>query len=314
MSKLNFLVFLNTYSDPSASNNPSLSNFKWNRDVSGLPASNPLSEAFSLAPAESKDIFNGSRTLLSDNTTTFSIALKPLSSQTYVLTATAGTLPNFRTPRAIATDATSEVTVTVNGPLAIFTFTAGTLPNLASVVVGDYVRIGDQFNQLSRGEFKILAKTSTSFTIENQVAAAEGPIVLGATFADQIMIYSAAGVQVGDTIVISSGFSAVTQGAYKVTSVGPNFLEFYSTNLLPQESGIVDPAINIYYAAKTLIYIETNQKVNVVINGTQTITVDPIITGVSRQPGILMLTHLVYSLSVTSQSTDTASLFLASVE
>ncbi len=314
MSKFNFLVYLNAFSDANSSNNPSLSNFKWARDISGIIASNPLSEAFDLAPGESKSLFNGTRTLAQDGTTEYDISLKPLSTHTYILKASAGTLPNFRTPRAIATDATSQVTVTLNGPLTIFTFSGGTLPNLASVAVGDNVRIGSQFNVQNQGEWKILAKSSTSFTVENQIGAAEGPITLGASFADQIEIYSAAGVQAGDTLIISGGFSAVTQNSYKITAVAGNYLEFYSTDALPIENSIQTTAIAVYSAAKNLIYLESNQKVSITVNGSIVAKLEPFIINDAKQPGMFMLKSTVYSLDVQNTSLDTAALFLASIE
>ncbi len=126
MANLNFLVFLNAYSDPNSSNDPSLSNFKWDRELRGLPVANPQGVAFSLAPGETRTIFNGSRTLAQDGSTQYSIALKALTSNTYVLSNVGGTAPNFRTPRAPGADATTQVTVTINGPLAIFASTGGT--------------------------------------------------------------------------------------------------------------------------------------------------------------------------------------------
>ena len=206
MPNLNFLVFLNTYSDANSSNAPSLSNFKWDRELKGLPVNNPASLAFSLAPGETKTLFDGSRTLDQDGTTQYSIALKALSSNTYVLTNVSGTAPNFRTPRSPGADATTQITATANGPLRTFTSTGGTALALISggVVVGDYVGLGNLFNQLNQGEYKILALTATSFTVENELGVAEGPNTLGAGFASQLQIYSAAGVQVGDTLIISA--------------------------------------------------------------------------------------------------------------
>ena len=79
MSKLNLLVYLSACSDSSASNSPSLSNFRWTREISGIPASNPISEAFSLSPGEIKSLFSGARTLAADLTTRYGISLKPLN-------------------------------------------------------------------------------------------------------------------------------------------------------------------------------------------------------------------------------------------
>ena len=95
MSKLNFLVFLQTYSDSSASNSPSLSNFRWSRNVDGLSVNNPISQAFVLAPGESRTLFDGTRTLSHDGTTQYSLTLKPLSLHTFCVS---GSLPNFELP------------------------------------------------------------------------------------------------------------------------------------------------------------------------------------------------------------------------
>ncbi|NJO48092.1 MAG: hypothetical protein HC840_00085 [Leptolyngbyaceae cyanobacterium RM2_2_4] len=313
MSKLNFLVHLNTYSDASASNNPSLSNFKWTREITGIPASNPISEAFNLAPGESKEIFSGTRTLQEDGTTAYSIALKPLSSSTYRITNTAGTAPQFRVLRANGADATTEVTAVVNGPIVTFSSTGGTAFNLAAVQIGDYVRIGDQFNTLNQGEYKIIAKTTTSFTVENFTGVNEGPITLGAGFASQVRIYGASGVQIGDTLVLANGFSSASFGSYKITDVTDNYVEFYSTDVLPVESGILAD-LAIYSAAKNLVYLEADQKCTVTINGVQMASMEPFIINNARQPGVFMLKATVWSFSVQNNSLDSASCFVATVE
>jgi hypothetical protein len=314
MSNLNFLVYLNAYSDPSASNAPSLSNFKWTRDIPGIPVSNPISQALQLAPGESKTLFSGSRTLSGDGTTVYSLALKPLTSNTYVLSATSGTLPDFRTPRSTGADATTAITVTLNGPLATFTSTAGTPLNLAGVQVGDFVRIGNLFNQLSQGEWQIIAKTSTSFTINNPSAAAEGPIVLTSDFANQIQIYSGAGVQVGDTLNLFGGFSPASQGTYQITAVAAEYLEFYSSEPLPSESGIMTTSIAVYSSAKSLVYIECDQNAIVTINGSQNVNMSPLIINNSSQPGMFMVHANIYSLSIQNNSLNQANVFVATVE
>lgn len=314
MSKLSMLIHLIAYNDSSSSNAPSLNNFKWTRNLNGIPSGNAISQEFSLAPGESKTLFDGSRTLSHDGTTHYSLTLKPLSTNTYVLTAISGTLPNFRTPRTTGADATTQVTVTINGPLATFVSTGGTAFNFAGVQVGDYARIGTDFNVLNQGEYKILAKTSTSFTVENEIAVAEGPITMGADFATQIQIYSALGVQKGDTIKITGGFSAVSRNSYQVTDVAANYLEFYSTDALPVESDVQTNAFAIYMNSRQLIYLESNKKVSVTINGTLVAEMEPFVINNSVFPGVFMLKSTVYSLSVTNTDTDTASMFLAAAD
>jgi hypothetical protein len=315
MSKMNFLVFLQAYEDFNPSNNPSKSNFKWTKDVNGIQASNPTSQSFDLAPGETKILFNGTRTLLHDITTQYSISQKPLTSNTYILSAVAGTMPNFRTPRSIGIDATTEVTVTINGPLMTLASTGGASFNLTTVQIGDFVKIGSLFNQLNQGTFQILSKTSNSFTVENEAVMPEGPIVLGAGFAAQVQIYSAAGVQVSDTLIISGGFSVVSQNSYKVTDVSADSLEFYYTGILPVESNILTNSLYIYSSAKKLIYMESNKKVALTINGTLiAANIEPATICNVQQSGVFMMQSTIYSLSVTNNSIDSASVFLAAIE
>lgn len=315
MSKFNFLIYLNAFSDPSSSNAPSLSNFKWTRDMNGIPAQNPISEALSISPGDTKGIFSGTRTLNGDNTTNYSLTLKSLSSNTYRISWTSGTLPNFRLKRAIAGDATTQVTVTRNGPLTIFTVTGGTAMNFTSVQVGDMARIGSLFNVSNQGEFKILSKNTNSFTVENESGAAEGPITLTSDFANQVRIYSSNNVQKGDTLVIASGFSSVSFGSYQVTDVTDYYVEFYSTDVLPVESGIISSDLSIYYSAKSFLYVESDQKISIAINGSQNITVEPFIINDSVKPGVFMVHANIFALSIQNLNFSTpAQVFLVTLE
>jgi len=315
MSQLNLLVFLNAYEDKNSSNNPSLNNFKWNRSLNSIQVGNPQEQPVQLAPGETKELFNGSRVLAQDLTTQYSIALKPLTSNIYTLSWVGGTAPNFRIPRATGADATTQVTVTINGPVATFTSTGGTPFNLTTVQVGDSVFIGNLFNSLNQGFNKIISKTTTSFSVANPNAFAEGPITLGTNFASQIQIFSAAGVQVNDKMVINGGFSPVTQGTYVITAVYANALEFFSINILPQEGPITTNAIAIYSNAKQFVYIEADKHCDININGANTDNIQPFFSGgLVVSPGLFMRTATVYSLSITNKSDSTANVLMLSVE
>lgn len=327
MSKFSLSVFLNGYNDQSfgscsgssSSNAPSQSNFRWNFDLSSIPATNPTSQQYTVAPGQTLPLFSGTRTLSQDGTTRYSIALKALATSTYVLSGVSGTLPNFRTPRSTGANATTQVTVTVNGPVVTFTSTGGTPFALGGVSVGDNVTIGNLFNPLNQGTFSIISLTATSFSVSNLFGAGEGPITLGAGFATQVQIYSAAGVQVGDTLVISSGFSPVTWGSYKVTAVYAESLEFSSTAVLPQESNILTQ-VNIYSNAKQFVYMESDAKVFLVINGVTACDIEPFLitnfnTGCpNNRPGVFMLKSTIYSLSVVNNGLSPANILLISVE
>lgn len=312
MSKMNILVYLNAYKDSNPSNNPTMNSFKWQRELHGLSVDKPQSIEFTLAPGESKTMFDGQRTVSSDNTTSYDLTQK--SSNTYVLKHDVGTAPSFRTLRAIGSDATSEITVTTSGSLVTFQATGGTLFVTTAIAVGDELLIGSQFNSANQGRFKVLSKTTDSVIIENSSGTSEGPIVLGASFADQFRVYSASGVQKGDKIKLGSGFSSISQNTYEITAVQDNLIEFYSSNTLPVEFSLLNPSVVVYSSAKKIIYMETDKNVNITINGAAESKIEPFIEGNTTYPGILFKRSTMWSMIVTNNSTDMATLYFVSVE
>lgn len=317
MNKMNLLVHLNGYQDLNESNNPSYNNFKWNRDVQGINISEPTSKSMSLPSGQSTILFSGSVAISADNTTTWNIALKAGTTQTYVLSKASGTSPVFRTARTNGADATTEITITKNATLLTFTSTAGTALNLivGGVQVGDEVRIPSQFSPLNQGKFKILARTATSFTIENDGGQAEGPIVLGASFAD-LSIFSATGVQVGDKVDIKAGFSSVSFGTYEITDVSPESIEIYSGTALPTENGVSNSptAILIYNNAKSFVYIESDKSLEIEIDSSTVNKIEPMSVGSSLTPGVFMSSASMKSITITNKSMETATIFYVTAE
>jgi hypothetical protein len=312
MSKMNVLVYLNAYKDSNPTNNPSMNAFKWQREIQGISADKPESIEFSLAPGESRVMFDGQRTLSSDATTTYSLTLK--SGSTYTLKNTAGTSPAFRTLRNIGSDATTQITVTVSGSLMTLQATGGTIISTASVVVGDEISVGNVFNAANRGRFKILSKTANSVTVENSSAVAESSIVLGSNYQDQIRIYSAAGVQKGDKIKLGSGFSLANQNTYEVTGVQDNLVEFFSASVLATETGLVNPSVVIYSSAKKLVYIETDKPVNITVNGIAESKIEPFIEGNNSLPGMFLKRSTMWEMTITNNGIDMATLYFVSIE
>lgn len=315
MSKFNILVSLQSYKDTNPTNNPSMSHFKWSREQQGLSSEKPISQELSLAPAESKLIFDGSRTLTHDGTTQYSLTKKPLISNTYILKNVAGTATNFRTPRTSGADATTQVTVSKNGTLVTLTSTAGTALSLISggVIVGDLVSLGSGLNSLNQGVFKILSLTATSLSLENVSGAAE-VVVLGASFASNLEIFSSSGVQVGDTVKISGGFSPVSRESFEITAVFSNRIEIFSSKTLPEETNILTNAINIYSAAKKFIYIESSDHLTLTINGTSQVTIEPFVETSGNKPGMYFQKSTIWSLSCNNDSINTATIYVAAIE
>jgi len=316
MSTLKTLVFLQSYEDGFTSNSPLKRNFQWTRETQ-LSTSAALSETFQIAPQSTQTLFSGTRVLTQDGTTQYSLA-PVFASDLYQLTNTGGTVPGFRVLRTIATDATTQVTTSLNGPVLTFAFTGGTLPNLSSVQPGDEVLIGNLFNQLNQGIWQIISKTTTSISVVNQSGYIQGPITLGSGFATQLRIFSSTGVQVGDTLVISSGFSPVSWGSYIVTQVTDYYLQFSYTGSLPTE-GPITTEVAVYSMAKTTIYLETDQNVELLINGAVSgPIVSPMVSPTTRTtiifPGLFLMNGTVWSLSLVNNSITPANVTLLSAE
>ena len=319
MATLKSLIFLQGYegSPSCSSNSPSKNFFKWTRELQ-TSISSALSETFQIAPGSTETLFSGVVSLTQDGTTQYSLALAPFQTSVYQLSWTGGTAPTFRTPRTIGTDATTQVTTSLNGPILTYAFTGGTLPSLASVQVGDNVLIGSDFNSANQGPtgiWQIVSVTSTSFSVVNPMGIAEGPITLGSGFANQIRIFSAAGVQVGDTLVISSGFSPVSWGSYQITLVTDSYIQFSYVGSLPAE-GPITTEIAVYSTAKSMIYLESDQNLGVTLNGILSgAQIVPQVANGSAFPGSFMQNgSVVYSLSVTNNSINVANVTLLSAE
>jgi hypothetical protein len=319
MSKMNLLIHLNAYRDTTDTNNPALNHVKWNRDLQALSVSEPTSKCVDLPSGQSLSLFSGTVSTSADGTTTWDIALAPNSSTKYRISHNGGTAPAFRTSRNEGHDATTQVTITKNAKLLTFTSTGGTAFDLitGSVQVGDEVRVGAAFNSANQGKYKILSFTATSFTVENEIGQAEGPITLGASFATEINIFSQDGVQVGDKVDILSGFSSVTFGTYDIVDVSHDYIEIYSGESLPTEAGVSNSpdAFLIYRDAKQFLFIESDKKLDIKINGsTITNEIIPMTAGTAKKPGFFMSSASIKSAEIINKDQSTATVFYVTAE
>jgi hypothetical protein len=313
MGNLKSLIFLQAYQDATSSNNPSFRNFQWTREVDNASISSALSDTFQIPAGSTQSLFSGVRILTQDNTTEYSIMPVPFSTASYSLTYNSGTAAGFRTLRSIGTDATTQVTTSANGTVETFTFSGGTLPSLTSVQPGDQVLIGSNFNSLNQGIWTIISVTTTSFSIVNGAAFIEGPITLGSGFATQLRIFSSSGVQIGDTLAISSGFSPVSQNSYQITQVTDYTLQFsWAGSGLPTE-GPITTQVAVYYAFKTMLYMESDQNLEILINGANSgPAIVPYVTNGTVYPGVFLINSNVYSLSVSNNSVNQANVTILS--
>lgn len=320
-SILNLIIHFMAYDESEGiTDNPSRRIAHYTRDFRNKSILNPLSNKETIEPGGSLTVFSGVRSTSIDGTTEFDVSLLTGSTSLYRFQHSSGTAPVFRTERLLSGAADSEVTVTVNNnATAKFEATGGTVLDFSGAQVGDLLRIvgvgtGDPagpFNPLNTGLWSVIAKTATSATCVRPLGAsfqgvAESSIVLGASFATNFRVYSTAGVQVGDNVDLSAGFSSVTQGNYLVSAVGPDFFEISSSSPLPLESAIAPgiPGMSFYSAGKKIVYLEADQNAIVKLNGdsSNSTRMSPFLAGDPEEVAVFIKIGLAYSLEIENVS------------
>jgi hypothetical protein len=255
--------------------NPKRVYVDWSRHHNSVQVERPESKSFVVEPGQSLSLFSGSRSTAIDGTTAFALTLNPALASVYRLTATGGAAPAFRTARSFSPSGVA-LTLTVNNNATLeLSMGSGTF----NAQVGDTVLLpgtttGDSaspFSPLNVGLWIVVGATTTKLTLVRPVGTdfqGVGEVVTPSTNA-QLLIYSAAGVQVGDKVEISAGFSSVTQQAFLVSAVTPSWIEFTSTQALPLETGITPGAagMTFYTSVKRFVRVEVDQEAVLRFNG-----------------------------------------------
>lgn len=323
MPTLNFQLNAVAYKDIKPSNNPSIRVFDLAYKQLGVSVNHPDADDLSIAPGETRVIFDGTRTTSIDGTTAFTMTQPDPSLNVYRFTRSAGTAPAFRTDRAPGVDNTSAFTVSLNGPLATYTNTGGTPLSTASTQVGDILKIenGAGFSQANSGRFVILAKTSSSLTVQNLNAVVESIVLSDFT---KFLVYSNGGasnqVQIGDKVIISAGFSPATQGTYEIVEVTPSYFDIAAANPngLPLESGIIPGATGLvfYNSAKKFLLIAAQQKCSVRHNAdtSDNVLLEPGEVNNPERPAVYIKQGTTYALSIKNLSLETLEITVASAE
>ena len=323
-ANLNLFLSIQAFTDPTVTSNPKKRIPDLNKSLQGLAIQDPRGDTFSLDPQQSLSIFDGSRTTSIDNTTEFTLSLSTLASNRYRFTHTNGTAPVFRTDRALTANG-SNITIVVNTNNTI-TLTSDN-SDFGSVVVGDNVFIpgpttGDSatvFAASNEGLWVVLSASATVLELSRPTgtgfqASAETVLL---TSNAQLQAFSAAGVQVGDTVNIASGFASVVLRAYEIAAIHPSWFEVLSTAALPVSAVGIPGAANIafYQFAKRLVYIEGDQQFLVQINGDTSSfqKVQPWLDGDEDLVGQHLHTGTVWSLTIENLSDSPLNLLVISV-
>lgn len=280
MAYLNLSVSRTAYNDAAATCKPQLKVFDMANVAESALVSMPSSCSRLLNPNQQDTLLTTARTLAYDATSQFSIS-RPYTAFPDVvrLRSTAGTLPNFRTLRAIATDATTTINCSrINAGTMRLDFILGTMPNLSLVQVGDeiYFQPDDLvFNNLLDNSylgvnFSIVDKGSdyVIFRDNGVISTATSNLALGSDFDSVLRIFSGTGAQIGDKVEFMSGMTLDNRGTYDVIGVTDRDILFLNPYQLDET--VVAISMVIYSRMLNFICVTANAPVKVKFNANDT--------------------------------------------
>lgn len=277
MSALTLILQALAYDDEPATSNPRQVRINRRPSVFNIPVDNPGTIPAPIPPGGTLTVIDGVRATTLDNTSAFSLASSVYDPSRYRVTWTGGTNPTFRTDRGL-TLSTVPLTLTANANLTLTVSAGGGTP-FAAVQDGDTAFVpgtatGDTaspFNALNVGYWYVLSHTNTSMTLKR----ADGTVFSGISETvtpstnTQLVVFSSAGVQVGDTVDISAGFASAAQHSYEVLAATSTWVEFQSTAPLGPQTGVTPTATGMifYTSAKRFFAVESDQEIVVQTNG-----------------------------------------------
>jgi hypothetical protein len=323
MSTLSASIRILAFDDQDQTNNPKLRPVDWNRNtLNGIQVNNPGNSKYEIPALATRTIFDGTIALAYDATTQFKVALSTLSPSRYRLSWIGGKDPVFRTARSLGLAGGSVTFIVKANQTVTVTHSAGSV--FTGVQVGDDVFIpgvstGDTalFSTLNEGRWVVLAASGSQLTIVRETGTVfEGfTQTVAITANSQLLVFSSDGVQLDDMISFVSGFASSLLHNYSIVTVTSKFIEFESSAPLPDQTVIPGVgSVAVYNNAKRFYYIETDQEVDVSINGNFVETIVPILAGDSAFPGVKAGTSILYSLAIANNSTQQANVRIITAE
>jgi len=309
MSFLTIASKLVAFSDSEATSQPLMKNFDWTMGLKNLTISDPKSFSGTLGAGLTTTIFDGTRATTLDNTTAWDTSLSTLDSGTrYRFTWTDGTDPTLREDRGmtlssqpvqVIVNADSTVDMVLgNGGLGAFPYIFG--GGGSTIIAGDILFIPGEITGDAAGPFN--AENTGFWVVLNvfsptdiQLARLPGESFTASgetitlTSDTQLQIFAADGVQVGDSVSISSGFAVSSRRTYIVDRVTSTWFEVVSSAAIPIQADIRPTAAGLifYSDGKRFVHLEADQEAVVRFDGDtgDTCRCSPAEPGDRSQPG-----------------------------
>lgn len=300
--KLNASLLVNVFSDIENTTSPKQNDFLYNRDFNNLSVCNSESLSCSMPPLSRKDLVNSVRTLTP--LASFDICIS--SELGYGNSMLLGSdLSGLKQERIAGNLITINSSFTINrlSPTVVrITFS----DNLAdTIMINDNVYLGlgttldstywDSFNIITVKSLKIIDIISTNLPDgQYNITADKG-----------VYIFIQEGVQKGDILDLTSArVSYPNRGLFEIKQVTSRFLLFSNPNAI-EEVDIFTEDIVIVKAYYKYVYIETNKKIEVLLNG-QAFNVSPPIQNDDTSVGFFFSSTVFKSLSIVNQTPEIA--------
>lgn len=316
-----------SYGDVSTTSNPD----KVYCDVSytiNADVNNPKNEKFTLYPNETRLIFDGTVSTSINNSTEFTLSLSTLDNSRYRFTYTGtGAAPAFRTDRVLTLSGVT-LTLTANSNSTL-TF-AGSAGNFTSVAIGDVIFIPDTttgdsaspFSGSNVGYWEVLSKNGTSSILQLSRPSGTGftgasEVVVPSTNS-QVQAFSSSGLQVGNKVTISLGFSSSIWRTYEIVAVNPSWFEVISVAVLPVSETAVPTTSGIKFYNNSKRYVKATADQECVIRTNDSTSdnekLSPWIFGDSNNVAEYSRTGPTWNLTVINKSDEALNFLLISVE
>lgn len=169
-----------------------------------------------------------------------------------------GSSPSFSAP--VNLNDTGGWTVNISST-GTYTVASGTT-NFAALSIGDLITISGAANAGNNGTFFVesVNNSGLSFDIDNPEAVMEsGTSISAGAFT------STASVSEGDTLILSTPFSPLNQGTYRVIRMVNNSVWYENSNLIEEEITCIANPVSIGYDSTTVFNVTVS-------GGTETLT------------------------------------------
>lgn len=291
------LINLFAYSDGQPTNNPQLRDFDYARRLQDVPTSKTRTQQHIVSINESETVMSLQRSLASGSSWTISNPEGVTARWEW-----SGLSPGLRTERGgSALTTASTVSVVRQGNSQVVRLTFSESPG-TGIVAGDEIYLGPNsgLSPMNSGIFTVVAASGPGKWVEVLAQDMVNESLAAVLDETDIYAFSSGPVRVGDYLRVSdTAFNFGNRGEYQITRVTSRFLEVQNSNVVPEGSTPITADIVVYDQLYKLTYLESDQPVNVYVNGaTSPIAVEPVQAGQGGLVGVLLWRGPVYSLVI----------------